>query len=141
MRPKVAHSSRELPASLFLPCSPPVTSPAPNRRGMGTKRSFLFRRISPLALKARPHMVEFPIPTRSEICHLADTVRGGFKGVVLSNETVYGHYPLRALAVIKDTVRVLTEDSQKKEKDKDRDENGLSASDYPEYSMFYRAKL
>jgi pyruvate kinase len=48
------------------------------------------------------HMVEHPQPTRSEVCHLADLMAHGFTGVVLSNETVDGKFPLEAIKVVKE---------------------------------------
>jgi len=42
------------------------------------------------------HMTYFDTPTRSEICHLADLLAGGYKGVVLSDETAIGRNPVLA---------------------------------------------
>jgi len=42
------------------------------------------------------HMTEHVAPTRSEICYLFDTLRRGYKGVVLSDETAIGRYPLES---------------------------------------------
>lgn len=40
------------------------------------------------------HMTNHPSPTRSEICYLHDMLHNGFSGVVLSDETAIGKYPL-----------------------------------------------
>ena len=42
------------------------------------------------------HMTEHATPTRSEICYLYDTLSRGYKGVVLSDETAIGHYPVES---------------------------------------------
>jgi pyruvate kinase len=41
-------------------------------------------------------MVEHREPTRSEVVHLYDVARAGYAGVVLSDETAVGRYPLAA---------------------------------------------
>ena len=43
-----------------------------------------------LAGQVLEHMTKFPEPTRSEIVHLYDTGKNGFKGIVLSDETAIG---------------------------------------------------
>lgn len=40
------------------------------------------------------HMTLHPTPTRSEVCFLHDTIKKGFRGVVLSDETAIGQYPI-----------------------------------------------
>jgi pyruvate kinase len=42
------------------------------------------------------HMTDHPQPTRSEICHLYEVLQKGYSGLVLSDETAIGHYPLAA---------------------------------------------
>ncbi len=42
------------------------------------------------------YMSEQPVPTRSEVCHLYDTLRSGYQGVVLSDETAIGRHPVEA---------------------------------------------
>jgi pyruvate kinase len=42
------------------------------------------------------HMTEHTTPTRSEVCYLYDTLRRGYKGVVLSDETAIGRYPIES---------------------------------------------
>jgi len=42
------------------------------------------------------HMAAFDMPTRSEVCHLLDLLTAGYKGLVLSDETAIGKYPLDA---------------------------------------------
>lgn len=46
------------------------------------------------------HMVEFPMPTRSEICHLVDLIAHGYSGIVLSDETTVGKFPIEVLKTI-----------------------------------------
>lgn len=51
------------------------------------------------------HMTAAPIPTRSEVCYLYDTLQAGYAGVVLSDETAVGQYPVescRAAAMFKE---------------------------------------
>lgn len=50
------------------------------------------------------HMTAHPNPTRSEVCSLYDTLLEGYNGVVLSDETAVGLYPVescRAAALFK----------------------------------------
>jgi pyruvate kinase len=42
------------------------------------------------------HMTDHPQPTRSEICHLYEVLQKGYSGLVLSDETAIGRYPLAA---------------------------------------------
>jgi pyruvate kinase len=42
------------------------------------------------------HMVASPVPTRSEVCYLYDTLAAGYAGVVLSDETAVGKFPVDA---------------------------------------------
>ena len=37
--------------------------------------------------------IQHPAPTRTEICYLANCIIDGYKGMVLSDETVFGKYP------------------------------------------------
>ena len=48
------------------------------------------------------HMVENPRPTRSEVCHLAELKASGYAGIVLSNETVYGKYPVEVINCVRE---------------------------------------
>jgi pyruvate kinase len=43
------------------------------------------------------HMTSHATPTRSEICYLHDILAAGYAGVVLSDETAVGAYPLDAV--------------------------------------------
>ena len=49
-----------------------------------------------LAGQVLEHMVEHPTPTRSEICYLYEALQKGFNGLVLSDETAIGHYPVES---------------------------------------------
>lgn len=42
------------------------------------------------------HMTGHPEPTRSEVCYLLDALRLGYQGVVLSDETAMGLYPVES---------------------------------------------
>jgi pyruvate kinase len=42
------------------------------------------------------HMTEHITPTRSEICYLYDTLNRGYQGIVLSDETAIGRYPVES---------------------------------------------
>ena len=42
------------------------------------------------------HMTEHAQPTRSEICHVYELLQKGYSGLVLSDETAIGRYPLAA---------------------------------------------
>ena len=54
------------------------------------------RRPVLLAGQVMEHMVEYASPTRSEICYLLEALTAGFRGIVLSDETAIGRYPLEA---------------------------------------------
>lgn len=43
------------------------------------------------------YMTRQPTPTRSEVCYLYDTLQHGYAGVVLSDETAVGKYPLESI--------------------------------------------
>jgi pyruvate kinase len=49
-----------------------------------------------LAGQVLEHMSTAPVATRAEICNLYDTLARGYQGVVLSDETAIGSYPLEA---------------------------------------------
>jgi len=42
------------------------------------------------------HTTHYPQPTRSEVCHLYDMLRNGYQGIVLSDETAVGRYPVES---------------------------------------------
>jgi pyruvate kinase len=52
-----------------------------------------------LAGQVLEHMTEHPEPTRSEICHLHDILSSGYAGVVLSDETAVGRFPVQSVRV------------------------------------------
>jgi pyruvate kinase len=57
------------------------------------------RRVRAPALMAGQvleHMTNEPTPTRSEVCYLLDSLRMGYRGFVLSDETAIGRYPLES---------------------------------------------
>lgn len=43
------------------------------------------------------HLTEHPLPTRSEVCYLLDTLQKGYRGFVLSDETAIGRDPVGAV--------------------------------------------
>jgi len=45
------------------------------------------------------HMTAQPSPTRSELCYLYDTLMRGYRGVVLSDETAMGKYPVESCKI------------------------------------------
>ncbi len=49
-----------------------------------------------LAGQVLEHLTTQPAPTRSEVCHLYDALQAGYRGVVLSDETAIGRYPLES---------------------------------------------
>jgi pyruvate kinase len=42
------------------------------------------------------HMTVCPTPTRTEVCFLHDILACGYRGVVLSDETAMGGYPVES---------------------------------------------
>ena len=67
---------------------------------LGRLQSDFIKKISKLqnscilAGQVLEHMTHFPSPTRSEVVHLYDSIKNGFKGIVLSDETAIGKNPL-----------------------------------------------
>jgi pyruvate kinase len=49
-----------------------------------------------LAGQVLEHMTTCPFPTRSEVCCLHDALLNGYKGIVLSDETAVGKYPVES---------------------------------------------
>jgi pyruvate kinase len=49
-----------------------------------------------LAGQVLEHMTGQPSPTRSELCYLHDALTKGYQGVVLSDETAVGQYPVES---------------------------------------------
>lgn len=49
-----------------------------------------------LAGQVLEHLAQNPAPTRSEVCYLYDSLKRGYHGVVLSDETAIGHFVLEA---------------------------------------------
>ena len=52
-----------------------------------------------LAGQVLEHMAEHPSPTRSEVCYLYDALAQGYRGVVLSDETAIGRYPVESCRI------------------------------------------
>jgi pyruvate kinase len=50
-----------------------------------------------LAGQVLEHLTSHPTPTRAEICALYDALHDGYAGVVLSDETAIGRYPLESV--------------------------------------------
>jgi len=46
-----------------------------------------------IAGEVMEHFCEHPAPTRTEICYLGNCILDGYKGMVLSDETVFGKFP------------------------------------------------
>ncbi|HEX2867700.1 MAG TPA: pyruvate kinase [Ignavibacteriales bacterium] len=49
-----------------------------------------------LAGQVLEHMTNFPEPTRSEVSYIYEALEKGFSGIVLSDETAVGNYPMEA---------------------------------------------
>jgi pyruvate kinase len=49
-----------------------------------------------LAGQVLEHMVAHPAPTRSEVCYIYEALQKGFSGLVLSDETAIGRYPVES---------------------------------------------
>jgi len=63
-----------------------------------------------LAGQVLEHMVEHAHPTRSEVYTIYDALSRGYRGVVLSDETAVGRYPLeacRTAAIFRETAKYL----------------------------------
>jgi pyruvate kinase len=48
------------------------------------------------------NMVRNNYPSRSEIAHLGYLIENGFSGIVLSDETAIGNYPIEAVEFCRD---------------------------------------
>jgi pyruvate kinase len=57
---------------------------------------------SMMAGQVLEHMVSSQLPTRSEVCYLHDTRAAGYAGVVLSDETAVGQFPIEACRMAAD---------------------------------------
>jgi pyruvate kinase len=57
----------------------------------------LIRKPSLIAGQVLENMVRQPKPSRSEIAHLGYLIENGFAGIVLSDETAIGNYPIEAV--------------------------------------------
>ncbi len=71
-----------------------------------------------LAGQVLEHMAEHPAPTRSEVCYLHDALVQGYRGVVLSDETAIGRYPVESCRI----AALFSPDSSRRS----REESGLS---------------
>jgi pyruvate kinase len=49
-----------------------------------------------LAGQVLEHMTMCPVPTRTEVCYLHDALVRGYKGIILSDETAVGKYPVES---------------------------------------------
>jgi pyruvate kinase len=52
-----------------------------------------------LAGQVLEHMTFHPAPTRSEVCYLYDALMAGYAGLVLSDETAIGKYPVESAVI------------------------------------------
>jgi pyruvate kinase len=52
-----------------------------------------------LAGQVLEHMVNHETPTRAEVCALYDALKAGYSGVVLSDETAIGRFPIESCRV------------------------------------------
>jgi pyruvate kinase len=52
-----------------------------------------------LAGQVLEHMTGQPTPTRSEVCYLHDALGKGYRGIVLSDETAIGRYPVESCRI------------------------------------------
>jgi pyruvate kinase len=68
------------------------------------RQANLLKKPKLLAGQVFEHMTHFPEPTRSEVVHLYDVIKAGFEGVVLSDETAIGSYPLQVSEITKNLV-------------------------------------
>ena len=50
-----------------------------------------------MAGEVMEHFCEHKAPTRTEMCYLGNCIDDGYKGLVLSDETVFGKFPKEAL--------------------------------------------
>ena len=50
-----------------------------------------------MAGEVMEHFCEHNTPTRTEMCYLGNCIADGYKGLVLSDETVFGKFPNEAM--------------------------------------------
>ncbi len=55
-----------------------------------------YSKPSILAGQVLEHMTSHPTPTRSEVCYIYEALQQGYHGVVLSDETAIGRYPVES---------------------------------------------
>ena len=58
-----------------------------------------------MAGEVMEHMCGSPEPTRSEVCHIADLMAHGFDGIVVSDETAFGKFPVEVVKTFKEIVK------------------------------------
>lgn len=61
-----------------------------------SERAAMLGRPALLAGQVLEHMKDNPVPTRSEVCYLYEALQKGYAGVVLSDETAIGRYPVES---------------------------------------------
>ncbi len=61
----------------------------------------LIKKPSLIAGQVLENMVRKNYPSRSEVAHLGYLIENGFSGVVLSDETAIGKYPIEAVEFCK----------------------------------------
>lgn len=61
-----------------------------------------------MAGEVMEHFCEHNAPTRTEICYLGNCIEDGYKGLVLSDETVFGKYPEEAMRFCSEFIREYT---------------------------------
>ena len=71
------------------------------------QRLLLIEKPYLIAGQVLENMVKNPNPSRSEIAHLGYLIENGFKGVVLSDETAIGRYPIKAVEFCRDYFKFL----------------------------------
>ena len=63
-----------------------------------------------IAGEVMEHFCEHPIPTRTEICYLGNCILDGYKGLVLSDETVFGKFPKETMEFCSNYIREFCEE-------------------------------
>lgn len=97
-------------------CRGDLTVQVGSFRGLGRYYAQLMQDVMPMLVESScrmimagevlEHMCGAPEPTRSEVCHVADLMGYGFDGIVVSDETAFGKFPVEVVKTFKEIVKL-----------------------------------